>query len=91
MGVKPISVGYNMIIAALAIGLLFAAASARADQMMHTPFGDKPATCVHHVPAGSKILDHVTAQYPDGSRHTFAACANPNPSAAFSSRGRRQQ
>ena len=84
MGVKPISVGYNMIIAALAIGLLFAAASARADQMMHTPFGDKPATCVHHVPAGSKILDHVTAQYPDGSRHTFAACANPNPSAAFS-------
>jgi hypothetical protein len=83
MGVKPISVGYNMIIAALAaIGSLFAAASSRADQMVHTPFGDKPATCVHHVPAGSKILDYVTAQYPDASRHAFAACANPHPSAA---------
>ena len=82
MGMKPISVGYNVIIAALAaIGLLITAAC-HADEMVHTPFGDKPATCVHHVPTRSRILDQVTVQYPDASRHTFAACANPHPSPA---------
>jgi hypothetical protein len=69
------------VLAVAAFGLL-AAGPAQAQGVVHTPYGDRPASCVYHVPAGSQVMNSQTVQYPDATKHSFVPCANPHPTPA---------
>jgi hypothetical protein len=64
------------VLAVAAFGLL-AAGPAQAQGVVHTPAGYRPASCVYQVPAGSRVIDSQTVQYPNATTHSFAPCANP--------------